>query len=79
MSDFQNVYYVYQIKGFGCFISNKLDRLTISRGQILILLVAKIQDKKNLIFLPLNYTSLQKVQYLLNESSALYEILVLCC
>ena len=48
-------------------------RLTISRGQILILLLAIIQDGKRYSN-PLNYTRLQKVQYLLNESTDLYEI-----
>ena len=35
MSDFQTVFFVYQIKGVQCIISNKIISLTISRGQIL--------------------------------------------
>ena len=44
---FQNNFFVYQIKGFQCLISNKIIRLPISRGQILNLLLAIIQDEKN--------------------------------
>ena len=34
-----------------------------------------MQDEKKLIILAWNYTRLQKVDYLLNQSSDLYEIL----
>ena len=57
-------------------LSNKIIRLTISRGQIISLLLAIIQDEKTLNILTsnLNYTRLQKVQYLLNGSSDLIDI-----
>ena len=64
------------IKGFQCLISNKVIRLTISRGQKLILLLAIIQVEKKILYFNLwIYTSLQKVQYLLNESSDLCKVL----
>ena len=43
--------------------------------RIIFLLLAIIHDEKTLKFYSLNYTWLQKVKYLLNRNSDLYEIL----
>ena len=48
--EISNNFFVYQIKGFKCLISNKIIRLTISMGQIviiLILLLAIIQNENS--------------------------------
>ena len=71
MADFQIGFLVYQIKGLQCLMSNKIIRLTISRGQLLILLLTIIQDETPPIFYPLN-------NYRCNISSRkaqIYEIL----
>ena len=59
-----------------CVYHNKIrDQKGHQKVRIFLLILAIIQNENNLIFQPLNYARLQKVQYLLNETSDLYEIL----
>ena len=69
LSDFYAVFCFHQILILLPLQANTLDKKVSTKVKILILLLAVTHDKKTLIFLPLNHTRLQKVQYLLNESS----------
>ena len=56
-------------------IELEIDLKVSQKVKIFSLLLAIIHDEKNLKFYSLNYSLLQKVEYLLNRNSDLYELL----